>query len=296
MKKLKKHLILIVLVLFIGFIYIYGPTYAKYISNSFWDYYLKTKGFYLSSDNLNVEKINNIDNMWNGNRVYFNVKNNLNQNVITSYDISYEALCTVKGEASNYIKCSLNGTSNSKITGNLVSVQSCINNKDSVDVSSLNKADCELSGYNWENQISTNNLYFDLLLTDENYDITDVTVNVTITSTNPYKKSLTGDFILHKIESDDNKIVSKYDNYSYYDRLTITNMYEVDKCVSVKWNDDLIIDADVSKFISYETYNDYINDIVIKIPTKSNISELFYNRNENIYTIDNFTIEEVNCQ
>ena len=33
-----------------------------------------------------------------GGSVYFNIKNNLNQTIITNYDIDYKVSCTIKGE------------------------------------------------------------------------------------------------------------------------------------------------------------------------------------------------------
>ena len=62
----------------------------------------------------------------------------------------------------------------------------------------MNKTECELGGYKWVSQIATKEMYFDIVVTDENYQLSDVEVDVVVTSTYPYKKTISGNFILHK--------------------------------------------------------------------------------------------------
>lgn len=296
MKKFKVYLYLILLVLIGCFIGIYGFTLAKYVSNSVWDYYLKSKGFYFSSDYLDSMLVQNVDNLWDGESVTFNIKNNLNQVVITNYDIYYEVVCTIKGDAAAYTECHLNGTTSNMLEGVLANFQTCNNTTgDGIDVSLFNKTDCELGGYDWINQIAVKELYFDVVVTDENYELQDVVVNISATSTSPYRKTLSGDFVLHKSNMKDASITADYKNYANYDRLTISNSYTSSKCVRVTWNDDkLIINADENQFSSYGTsVNGYINEIKFNLEGKKSLSFIFYKKTfNNIYNIDEFVIEE----
>ena len=50
MKKRTKYMLLLVIILGIISIITNGYSYAKYVSNSAWNYYLSTKGFYFTSE------------------------------------------------------------------------------------------------------------------------------------------------------------------------------------------------------------------------------------------------------
>lgn len=272
-------------------------TYAKYVYSSIWNYYLNSKGFYFSSDYLGSNTIENVNNLWNGSSVYFNVKNNLNNNVVTDYDIGYNVVCTIKGDAATHSECHLNGNSSNTQSGVLTNIQSCVNIKeDQTDVSGLNKTDCELGGYEWESQIATNELYFDVAVTDDSYQLSDVVVNIVVTSTSPYVKALSGDFTLHKITNNENKINLNFKNYSNYNRLVISNSYLESKCIRVSWDSNkMLIDSNSGQFSSYETdTNNYINAIKLNINSKESLNYIFYSRNFGVtYTVDDFSLEEI---
>lgn len=297
MKNKKKHIILILILLVTSIAVIYGITSAKYISNSIWNYYLKSKGFYFSSEQLSSSTvIQNADSQWDGGSVNFNINNSLNQDVITDYDISYTASCTVTGDAATYAECRMNGNASNTQDGVLSSLQACSNTTgDQVDVSSFNKTNCELGGYDWINQIVTKNLYFDVVLTDTNYEINDVVVNVIVTTTSPYSKTLSGDFKLHKAEAKGNNVTLSYKNYSNYDRLIVSNPSSNTKCVKVTWDaSKLIIDADSSKYSSAVTdTNNYINEVKFNINAKDSLSYIFYSKSfSTTYDVNEFTLEE----
>ena len=296
MKKLKKYVFLIMLIVGGSFLCIYGFTFARYASNSVWDYYLKSKGFYFSSNDLGATTVKNVDNLWNGESVHFNIKNNLNQTVITNYDIDYRVTCTMTGDAAVYAECYVNGTSLNSQDGVLSTFQTCVNNTiDEVDVSLLNKTACELGGYDWENQIAIKDLYFDVVLTDTNYELKDAKVHITATSIAPYSKTLSGDFTLHKRNIEEDSVTIDYKNYSNYDRLIVSNSHSSTKCVSVKWDaDKLMLNAETSEFTSYGSdLNGYINEIKFSIDAKKSLSYMFYRKNFNIqYNVTDFQIEE----
>lgn len=267
-------------------------TFGRYISNTVVNHYLESKGFYLSSDNLATNGLENYNNDWDQTSVYFNVKNSKNDYLITEYDINYKVKCTVNGDAASNVNCKLNGTEYSTITATLSSYSMCINNTtDGVDVSSYNKSTCELNGYDYEVQVAESNLYFDIEPVD-GYIIKDIDVTIEVESTDPYSKTIYGDFILNSSLTGDNNIVSNYTDYTAYGRLDISNTYLTDKCVSVSWNPNYAIIDDIKGATASVNGDNYINNIVTLITSKSAQNYMFYNVDGSIVDIDSFTIEE----
>ncbi|MDD2181342.1 MAG: hypothetical protein PHW32_03120 [Bacilli bacterium] len=296
MQKYKKYIVLSLLILVGGTILISGLSFAKYVSNSVWDYYLQSKGFYFSSDYLAEIPLQNVDNLWDGGSVNFNIKNNLNENVITTYDIGYQAECSVVGDLTEDIDCYLNGTESNIQEGVLSSFQTCINNTlDEVDVSLFTKTECELGGYEWIHQIAVKDLHFDVVSQNEEITLEDVLINIKVTSTYPYKKTISGDFILHKRNVEEEKVTINLRNYSNYDRLIISNSYLDNKCVNITWDPDkLVLGNDETDFISYLVdSNNYISGIKLNIDGKESKSYIFYKKDFNaMYNINDFAINE----
>lgn len=293
MKKFNKKIFWIPLILFGLLFGFYGKTAAKYVSDSFWNYYLKSKGFYFSSEYLSTNGFKNVNNLWDGNSVHFNVKNILNSNVVSDYDISYTATCSIDGDASSYAECRMNGTSSNEYSGVLSNFQSCFNNtSDGINVSTLSKTDCEIGGYDWVSHIVTADLYFEVVVTDSDYELNDVNVLVEVESTSPYRQSLSGEFILHKnVASTD--VTFDYIDYSNYGRLTLTNPSALDKCVVVSWNSyNLVIGDDKSIFNSYNAdSNGYINEVVFSVDAKKSNSYIFYKRDfTKSYDVEQFNV------
>jgi hypothetical protein len=113
------------------------------VSNSAWNYYLGTKGFYFSSEQLGTTKITNVNNNWNFDSTYFTLKNSENEFLISDYDIEYTVKCTIQNDASNYSKCVLNGSNSDTFTGIISSSSTCRNNIDETDVSTYREEECE---------------------------------------------------------------------------------------------------------------------------------------------------------
>ena len=105
MRKRTKYLLLSVIVLGVLSIITSSYSYAKYVSNYVWNYYLETKGFYFSSDQLDTTKIVNVNNNWNFDRTYFTLRNSDNDFLVSDYDIDYTVKCVIQNDASEYSKC-----------------------------------------------------------------------------------------------------------------------------------------------------------------------------------------------
>lgn len=294
MKKYRKYLYFLIIIVIFGGI-IFGFSQAKYISNSVWNYYLKSKGFYFESDILSFKESTITKNDWNGESIYFNLRNNLNNKVITSYDISYSVNCTVSGKHSDNVRCVLNGSEQSNLNGTLINIEQCKNNtEDGKDVNLYLKSQCELEGYLWERQISSKELYFEIIPDEEDYLIDDITVNINVSSTAPYKKSLKAKFILYKNNNLKDKIALDYKNYNSYAKLLITNYYEEDKCLKLKWDSNkLIIDTDINNLVSYQADSlNYLNEIEFKLNKNSNKMYTFYKKDfTQEYDVNEFTYE-----
>ena len=68
---MRKYLIMIVIFLGTILLITNGFTLAKYVSNTVWNYYLNSQGFYLSSDQLG-NNVKNVNNVWDGTSIHFN--------------------------------------------------------------------------------------------------------------------------------------------------------------------------------------------------------------------------------
>lgn len=299
MSKNKKK-ILVILFFLVGIVLTLTFTYTKYVHNSVWSYYLESKGFYFSSDYLDIEEKTNTNLKWDGSNINFNIKNYLNEESVTSYDITYKVTCTVEGDASSYSKCVINDNEET-FEGTLSGYEACINNtSDGVDVSEYNKKECNLNGYTWYIAPSDKELYFNVVSTDDTKSIEDVSVKIEVDSLTPYKQTLIGKFLLHKVSTDEDNFLYEYQNYTEYDKLVISNLSETDKCLFVKWDSALLrIDSNVDEFINYKTdEDDYINEITVKINSKKDKSLIFYRLDlEKTYTINDLTVIELdNCE
>ena len=280
----KKKILLFLLIIFGGFVCIRSISFAKYASNSVWNYYLKSQGFYFESDDLSEDNKNNVNTLWDGSDIAFNVRNNLNQSLITDFDIEYEVSCEVVGN--DYLTCLVNDKH--KYTGILSSFQVCTNNE-SIDTSSLTKTECELKGYTWTHQVATNNLSFKIVKNNEDYTMNDVTVNVYAKSISPYKKTLQGTYKLHYTDTVVGEIKKSYEKYENYNRLTITNTYDTDKCISVSFDGKTkVIDID-SKYISNKDELGNVSEIKLLISSKTSLSYIVYDNNDNLN--DDFVIQ-----
>lgn len=296
MKKSTKYMMLIIILLSIISIITYGYTYAKYVSNHAWNYYLGTKGFYFSSEQLATTKITNVNNNWNFDSTYFTLKNSENDFLISDYDIEYTVKCTIQNEASNYSKCVLNGSDSDKFTGIISSSSRCRNTIDETDVSTYSQEECESKGYDWYIQENYKDLYFDIIKTGEE-NINYVSALIEVTTTSPYSKTLLGEFNLSSSEMQESALKINYQEFDNYSRVVISNSYDENKCVKLNWNsDNLRIDETNENILSYQyDSNNYINEINFNINKKDSISYIFYKTDfTKTYDYQQFSLIETN--
>ena len=291
MKNKKKILIVLILVAIFGFSHL--KSFAKYGSNYVWNYYLESRGFYLESDSLGLDK-KNTNTLWDGSSVHFGVKNYSNNDLITDYDIRYTVTCEVLND--DPYTCKLNGTEFSTLNLVLSSNSRCINETgDEVDVSAYSKSDCEIGGYSWRNLAVNQDVYFDVFA-NNNGEVNNARIKITVSSTSPYRKSITGIFNLFKnIESTGEIIKQIYDN-DLYDELVITNSYDIRKCIEVSFDTSTrVVEKDNSMINLTVDEDGYIESFKILLDGKSDKVFKFYNKDfSSNYSIDNFTVIESN--
>lgn len=284
MIKLKKNTkYLIIGTLFLGgiLLFTYGFSFARYISNTVWNHYLQTKGFYFNSKTLGKDVVNNI---WDGESIYFDLKNSLNDLVATDYDITYQVTCNII-ESDVSSQCHINGTNSNTYIGTLSSDYTCINDTgDGVIVSDFDRNTCQMKGYRYAAVKTVQDIYFDIV-----GNANDVLANITVTSLEPYTKTISSDFILHKDQSEEGNIKLQYNENK---QLIITNSYNEDKRIKINWNSSkLRIIEDVSSDFQVDTEG-YINEMIITIDKKNSLSYQFYEINES--SVNDFSLIELN--
>lgn len=295
MKSMGKKLIIGSIIIMATLLLVYkGPSLAKYVYSSIWNYKLESEAIYLTSDSLSPSVTKNVNNLWDGSVIYLNVKNSINDSVISNVEIEYTIECEVIGDAGAHVSCKVNGEESNVATDVLPVSKKCVNRTtDMTDVSSFDEAACLSGGYSWDLQSVSKEASFELISDNPEYEIKDLLVNITLKSKNPYKKVLSGVYTLHKANIQENEITIDYMNEE--DILSINNSYEVEKCVSLKWNpQDLVIKNSRNSFNSYVVDSEgYIKEIKIALQPKKTINYDFYKLAKELENIvEAFVIEE----
>ncbi len=272
-------------------------TSSKYVYNSVWNYYLKSREFYFESDLLEINTKKNSILDWDGSDISFDLRNNQNSEHISEFDISYKVTCEVLGEESKYIGCKINNLESSSFEGTLSNVEKCVNELDETDVSKLTKAECEIGGYNWTQELITKTNNFNLFLTDPTKNINEVSVKIIAESTKPYKKTLTGIFNLNKVDITDSTYDLVYQKFSEYDELTIINKTSTDRCFSLSFDaEEYLLISDTDGYEFEVDSNNKINKINFNIKKNSSINFNFFRLDlTKEYSVNNFSIVEKDC-
>ena len=296
-EKVTKHLLMALVGVFLLVLLTRGITYAKYVSDAAFNYYLSSKGFYFESDTLESTEAKIIDTSWDGEKVTFNVKNSSNKLIASETDIKYEITCTVAEEETTK-KCLLNGTDKNTTTGTLSASLGCLNETDdNVDTTSFTESQCSL--YTWTHLPTKKDHYFEVV-DEEGKPVDTATVIITAKSKEPYEKTISAKYILTKDSKSLGTLDITYESKSNYENVIITNSYNEDKCLKLSWNpEDLIIDEDSNDIISSKTSSsNYINEIIFQVSKKNSINYTFYKKDTSkTYTKEAFTlVETTECQ
>lgn len=292
-KKVTKYLIYSLLGLVGLLIITRGITFAKYVSNEVLNYYLITKGFYFTSDELSINEKKNIDTSWDGESVNFTLTNSANNTLATEYDIKYTVTCTVEQAQEETKTCYLNGTTSNVVEATLSTNTGCKNkSNDGVDVSTYHEVQCNEEGYLWESIPSLAEMSFEVVDTTGK-EVDTATVLIKAEATAPYKKELTAKYILNKDKGEIGSLSVKYESRNTYENVIVTNSYNEKKCVKLSWDaSKLIIDLD-EEIQNNKDSNDYINEIIFEIDKKNSNNYKFYKVDSaKTYTEEDFTIVE----
>lgn len=295
MNKKKKILILIGLIL-LTIMVILAFALARYAANSIWDYYLKSRGFYFKSSQLSINGTKNVNTSWDGQSVYFDLKNYTNTDV-TEFDINYNVSCEITSAVKDSAQCVIKESNSDFYEGVLSASQYCENNKgDSTDVSSYGKTDCELGGYDWVYQKSKKDFYFDIIPNDESVVLNDVQVLLKINGIKPYQEQLSGTFVLSKSDYKSEDIILKVINNSSISNLIVKNSYLAGKCVTLTWNADQIrVASDKTMFDnSSNNAEGVVNQVKLMIDQSSSKVIDFYKVIDNQISTDMFTVDVAN--
>lgn len=278
MKKKKNYsfLLVLLLILTIGLIITRGYSYARYASNAVFNYYLSSKGFYFESNDLTYDTKKHVDTMWDGGKVYFSLSNSSNDALASEVDIQYEVRCVVNEEDSTK-KCLVNGGESSTLVATLSASYGCNNG------SNVTEEVCLENGGEWFSKPSNANLYFEVVDTSGK-DVLNADVTITVTSTKPYKKTLSANYSLIKDNSEIGDLSLKYENGLVKSNLIITNSYNEDKCVLVSWDSaDFIFDNN-SKDVLGSAYDSdgNINSVYFKMNKMDSTNLEFYPKDSSV--------------
>lgn len=283
--KINKKLI-IILVLLLVLVCTRGFTYARYVSNAMFNYYLNSKGFYFESEDLSIDGNNIVDTMWNGEPILFSV-NNFSNKGASEFDIEYEVSCEVLEDETK--TCLINGE-DGKYVSTLSAYFGCSIN------GYLDEGTCVENDGKWNARQSTSELNF-TVVADEGVELLGAKVKVTVTSVKPYKKSISATYDLIKDSELLGGLTMKYEISDIKSKLIVANSYNEAKCVAVSWDPDkFTFDNDSNEYIGVKTDdNGMITTAYFQIgKLNSKLLEFYVNSNGGNYSEKDFSLVESN--
>ena len=296
MKKGTKYLLIFVVVLGGIFLLTNAFSFAKYASSEVWNYYLQSKGFYFSSDELGLTALKNVNNHWDGNPLTITLRNSTSEEAVSDYDIEYRATCTVSEEYADQVECIFPESGLNTFEGTLSSEEVCMNGD--ILVESMSKSECEMNQYTWKTMVSTKELALGLQSLDST-SVDEAEVHVTVESTKPYHQTLEGDFLLKRDTTAQEVFVTDFVDRGVYGELSLSNSSEEDRCLFVRWDQGkLRLDSqnDNSILTKETSADDYINGMKVKIEKKNSLNFTFYKTDfEAQADINEFTFVEEDC-
>ena len=266
-RSIRSILFIVVLVLMVTLIVTRGYTYARYVSNAVFNYYLSSKGFYFESEDLTFDTKKHVDTMWDGEKIYFTLSNSANDALASEVDITYKVECFVNDEDTNK-QCLVNGTGESSMEATLSASFGCSDGSNSTEEVCLeNKKE-------WVSKSATANVYFEVIDVT-GADVLNANVDIIVTSIKPYSKELRANYSLLRDNNAIGNLSMIYEEGIVNSNLIVTNSYNEDKCVLVSWDPvDFSFDNKNANVLGYSSDIDgNINSVYFKI-TKMNSTNL----------------------
>ena len=275
-RSIRSILFMVVLVLLVVLIITRGYTYARYVSNAVFNYYLSSKGFYFESEDLTFDTKKHVDTMWDGEKIYFTLSNSANDALASEVDITYKVECIINEENTTK-QCLVNGTGLSTMEATLSATFGCS------DGTSSTEAVCLENKGEWVSKAATANVYFEVIDTT-GADVLNANVDILVTSLKPYSKVLSANYSLLRDNNAIGSLSMMYEEGIVKSNLIVTNSYNEDKCVLVSWDPiNFSFDNKNTDVLGYTNDTDgNINSVYFKL-TKMNSTNLgFYIKDSSI--------------
>lgn len=132
----------------------------------------------------------------------------------------------------------------------------------------------------------------DTILFNLDTELNDINVIIEASSTKPYKKKIRLNFILHRATTELGSIDYNVVDYGNYSLLNISNYYDSNKCMVVRWNntDVRVLDDDIYNIATDSS--GYINEFNIYVLKNRTSSVKVYSIGNNEITRDIFYVTE----
>ncbi len=279
--KKKKITLILVLLIGIGLLMTVGVSFARYIGNNIWNYYLSSNGFYFTSSELTGETY--IDNTWDRGKVYFDLMN-FEDDDITESTIEYTAKCEVITPNDGSLTCSMNGLNSNSYDSEITASGVCTNNTgDGVVTSVFNETECFEKNYDWVNDKSTSNLFFQIMGLNSTVTQADVEVKVTVDTTAPYTKTLSSNFMLHYESPNSQNYTLEHTSYSDYEKVVVTNLGNTIEKFSLQFNSDEVRISEILPSVATSTdINGFVNEVEFTVDPNSNVVIYFYKTSDTV--------------
>lgn len=267
---------------------------ARYTNYQEFNHLYESSKFYFSSNNLDSENKYNVINYYDFNNITFNLKNSLNEEQISQYDLEYEITCEVKDEANEYYKCLIDDKDNNVLKSELKKKITCVE-----DIN-LTEEECTEQKYTKKLTENIKEHTFKLEKIKDNYELDNVTVSLKATTKKPFTYLLEGTYILNlNTNIKDTILINNLNDTKSSCEYLISNTYKENKIIKLNINTtNLIIDETskiyLDKIASTTNVDNYINSITFNLNTNNSLKINLYKKDfDSECTTTNLTYELV---
>lgn len=230
-KKRKQITILSIILIIIAIVLIYGFDHssARYTNETNWNHSFYTNGFYITSNLLNEDGLETVINDYDYSDFKLEVNNYEGEYKITNYDIDYQLKCEVEPEYQNDFSCMIDNKEVETVENKILEEKKCYQGDETVE---MDETQCQ--GTEYEFKSSPNKVEHNIKLINKtnNQDINSVELTLTLTTTNPYQKTLVGKIVLNLVKDSKIQLDIKNEN-SRYCNILLTNSSTKDKNINL---------------------------------------------------------------